>query len=172
MNLFILRHGIAVEPGTPGYPTDSARPLVPEGERKLRKIAQAIKALELSFDFILSSPYLRARQTAEIIAAAFKPKIKVELSELLTPGGSQRHLIDFLNQLTPRPQNVLLVGHEPYLSELISLLLSGEPTLLIVMKKGGLCKLTTEALQHGRCATLDWLLAPKQMALMIPPSYR
>ena len=68
MKLYILRHGIAVEPGTPGYETDADRPLTSEGERKMRQIAGAMEALELSFDLILSSPYLRARQTAEIVA--------------------------------------------------------------------------------------------------------
>ena len=64
MNLYILRHGIAVERGTPGYAKDADRPLTLEGERKLQLIAQAMKALDLAFDLILSSPYLRARQTA------------------------------------------------------------------------------------------------------------
>ena len=68
MNLYILRHGIAVEHGAPGYAKDADRPLTPEGERKLGQIAEAMKALELTFDLILSSPYLRARQTAEIVA--------------------------------------------------------------------------------------------------------
>lgn len=166
MNLLILRHGIAVEPGTAGYAADSDRPLLPEGERKLRKIAQAMEGLELSCDLILSSPYLRARQTAEIIAAASKPKKKVELSDALTPGGSPRKLIESINSLKSAPGNVLLVGHEPYLSGLISLLICGKAGLSIAMKKGGLCKLTAERLEHGRCATLDWLLTPKQMALM------
>jgi len=166
VNLYILRHGIAVEPGTPGYAADSDRPLVPEGERKLRKIAKAMEALELSFDLILASPYLRARQTAEIIAGAAKPKKKVELSEALTPGGSPKKLIESLNRLKPTPEDVLLVGHEPNLSGLISLLISGEPDLCIAMKKGGLCKLTAEPLEYGRCAILDWLLTPKQMGLI------
>jgi len=60
----------------------------------------------------------------------------------------------------------LLVGHEPYLSELISLLVAGDSSLCVVMKKGGLCKLSVETLKHGRCACLEWLLTPKQMALM------
>ena len=75
-------------------------------------------------------------------------------------------LVELLNHLQPTPESVLLVGHEPYLSGLISLLVSGEGTLSVVMKKAGLCKLTTESLKHGRCASLEWLLTPKQMALM------
>jgi len=166
MDLYILRHGIAVEPGTPGYASDADRPLTPEGERKLRQIADAMEALELSFDLILSSPYLRARQTAEMVAEALRARKKLELSDTLTPGGSTKKLVELLNRLDPSPDSVLLVGHEPYLSGLISLLVSGKETFAVVMKKGGLCKLTTESLKQGRCAVLQWLLTPKQMALM------
>jgi phosphohistidine phosphatase len=166
VNLYILRHGIAVDPGTPEYAADSERPLVPKGERKLRLIGKAMGCLELRFDLILSSPYLRARQTAETIAASLKFKKPIELSDSLTPGGSQRQLVEFLNQFKPVPQEVLLVGHEPYLSELISLLVSGESGVSIAVKKGGLCKVSAERLEFGRCATLEWLLTPKQMALM------
>ena len=166
MNLYVLRHGIAVEPGTPGYERDADRPLTPEGERKLWRIAEAMEALELSFDLILSSPYLRALQTAEIVAKALKGRKKVELSESLTPGGSTKKLVELLNRVQPSPESVLLVGHEPYLSGLISLLVSGDAGFAVVMKKGGLCKLSTESLKPGRCAALEWLLTPKQMALM------
>ena len=166
MNLYILRHGIAVEPGTPGYERDADRPLTPEGKRKLRQIAEAMEALDLSFDLILSSPYLRARQTAEIVAEGLKARKKLELSDALAPGGSMGKLVELLHHLEPPPDNVLVVGHEPYLSGLISLLVFGEPALAVVMKKGGLCKLSIEALTHGRCAALEWLLTPKQMALM------
>ena len=166
MNLYILRHGIAVEPGTPGYEKDADRPLTSEGERKLRQISKAMEALELSFDLILSSPYLRARQTAEIVAEALKARKRLELSDHLTPGGSTKKLVELLNRLQPPPDNVLLVGHEPYLSGLISLLVTGSVTSAVIMKKGGLCKLSTESLKHGRCAALEWLLTPKQMALM------
>ena len=166
MDLYILRHGIAVEPGTPGYEKDADRPLTPEGERKLRQIADAMEALELSFDLILSSPYLRARQTAEIVAETLKARKRLELSDCLRPGGSSKKLIDLLTRLQPSPDAVLLVGHEPYLSGLISLLVAGDTTSAVVMKKGGLCKLSTESLKHGRCAALEWLLTPKQMVLM------
>jgi phosphohistidine phosphatase len=60
----------------------------------------------------------------------------------------------------------MLVGHEPYLSGLISLLVSGDSDCRIVMKKGGLCKLSVGTLKHGRCAALEWLLTPKQLAAM------
>jgi len=166
MNLFILRHGIAVERGAPGYANDSDRPLTPEGEHKLQLIAQAIQALEPGFDLILSSPYLRARQTAEIVAGVLGLCKKLDFSYTLMPDGSTRRLVEVLSRLRPAPESVLLVGHEPYLSGLISLLVSGGETCAVALKKGGLCKLTTESLKHGRCATLEWLLTLKQMALM------
>jgi phosphohistidine phosphatase len=166
MNLYVLRHGIAVDPGSPEFPNDADRPLTPKGERKLQQIAEAMLALEISFDLILSSPYVRARQTAELVAEAFGARRKLEFSDTLTPAGSPKKLIELLNGLRPPPENVLLSGHEPYLSGLISLLLSGAPGLSVVMKKGGLCKLGIEQLKPGRCACLEWLLTPKQMALM------
>jgi len=166
MNLFILRHGLAVEPGSAGFKRDSDRPLTPKGERKLWKIGQAVEELEICFDWILSSPYLRARQTAEIIAEVLDVPKKLEMCEALAPGGSPARLIDTINARKPAPENVLLVGHEPYLSELISLLISGSKDIPLIMKKAGLCKLAVDSLRNGKCATLEWLLAPKQLCLM------
>jgi phosphohistidine phosphatase len=166
MNLYLLRHGIAVEPGTPGYTKDADRPLTPKGERKLRNIASAMKALEMKFDRVIFSPYVRARGTAVIIAKELGLEKILEKCDALTPGGSLREVVDVLNHLKPVPENVLLVGHEPSMSELAALLISGETTVSITMRKGGLCKLTAETLRPGRCASLEWLLTPKQMSLL------
>ena len=166
MNLYILRHGIAVEPGTPGFDNDSERPLIPKGERRLRAAAAAMRKMELSFDLILSSPLLRAKQTAEIIAGELKLKKRLQFSDALAPGGSMKDLIWQLKEWRPALENVLLVGHEPSLSRLIALLVSGNEGAAIEMKKGGLCKLETESPQAGRCAKLAWLLTPSQMELM------
>ena len=166
MNLYVLRHGIAVEVGTPGYPKDADRPLIAKGERRLWQVAEAMEAMELSFDLILSSPYVRARRTAEIIAEAFNSRKKLEISADLAPDGSVKKLVEFLNGLEPAPREVLLVGHEPYLSGLISLLASGDETHAVTMKKGGLCNISVDSLKYGRCASIEWLLTPKQMALM------
>jgi phosphohistidine phosphatase len=166
VNLYLLRHGIAVEPGTPGYERDSERPLIPKGERRLHSAAAAMKKLGLCFDLILSSPFIRARQTAEIVAGELKLKKRIEFFDGLVPGGNPKTLIHALNELKLPPESVLLVGHEPYLSRLISLLVSGGANAAIEMKKGGLCKLEVEELQHGQCARLSWLLTPAQMELM------
>jgi len=168
MNLFILRHGIAVERDPVSFPDDSRRPLTLKGEDRLRTISEAMKALELSFDHLFSSPYRRASQTAEIVATAFGLKKVLEFRDELTPEGDPKALIRYLGKLEPTPQNVMLVGHEPYLSSLISQLISGEAAAGIDLKKGGLVKLEIEEqLRFGPCAKLAWLLTPKQMALMV-----
>jgi phosphohistidine phosphatase len=163
MDLYILRHAIAEQRGTPGFARDSDRPLTAKGERKMQRIAEGMLALELTFDLILSSPFLRAKQTAEIVARVFDASKILELSDTLAVGGDPEALIDELKKHRPPLGSILLVGHEPNLSSLVSVLISGDPELSITMKKGGLCKLTSESLHYGRCATLEWLLAPSQL---------
>src|SRR5690349_10216897 len=157
MEIYILRHGIAVERGTSGHKKDSDRPLTPEGEDKMHQIAEAILGMELKFDLILSSPFKRAEQTANIVAQELDEE--VTFTELLEPDGNALELIGEIND--EKPQRVLLVGHEPYLSQLISVLTTGGSDATIELKKGGLCKLTTDKLTFGHCATLNWLLTPK-----------
>jgi phosphohistidine phosphatase len=166
VNIFLLRHGIAAEPGAPGIKTDAERPLIPKGEQRLRAAAAAMEKMGLSFDVIISSPFLRAKQTAEIVAKILKLEKKLTISNDLVPGGNPQALIRQLNDFKPAPENILLVGHEPHLSRLIALLSSGGTTATIEMKKGGLCKLETEELECGQCATFKWLLTPGQMELM------
>jgi phosphohistidine phosphatase len=163
MELYLMRHGLAVERGTHGFEDDSARPLTPKGRRQLRKISAAIKKVNLDFDLILSSPFLRAKQTAEIVAAELKLKRRLEFSNSLAPGGEAASLFRQLERMKPSPGKLLLVGHEPDLSRLISLLITGGLQMQIDFKKGGLCKLDVEKLCAGKCATLAWLLTPKLM---------
>ena len=166
MKLYILRHGIAVERGTRGFENDADRPLTLKGEERMRAIADAMEAMELEFDLILSSPYVRARQTAEIVVDTFEARNMLQISEHLASDGDPKKLIADLNRRKPEPKSVLLAGHEPYLSELVAMLISGNTSSSILLKKGGLCKLSVETLKPGRCATLEWLLTPKQMLLM------
>jgi phosphohistidine phosphatase len=159
MELYILRHGISVERGTPGYKKDSERPLTPEGEEKMHQIADAMRGMDLKFDLILSSPYSRADRTAKIVAGELDEE--VSYSDHLVPGGNALELIGEIND--ERPQRVLLVGHEPDLSSLVSVLTTGGSDARIELKKGGLCKLTTDKLIFGQCAILNWLLTPKHL---------
>ncbi len=167
MNIFILRHGIAVERGTKGYENDSGRPLTPKGKRQLRKSAAAMKKMKLRFDLILSSPYERARHTAEIVAGELKLKKRLKFSNTLRYEGDPETLIAEITGLKSAPKDLLLVGHEPYLSRLVSLLISGDHESDMDLKKGGLCKLEVEKLLVGKCARLAWLLTPKQMKEML-----
>lgn len=164
MNLYLLRHGIAVERGARHYGSDADRPLTNKGRRKLRRATAAMRAMDLSFDVILSSPLVRARQTAELVATALHCRHRLELTDLLAPGASATGLLRRLKQL--KPQNVLLVGHEPDLSALVSRLLTGGGSLAITLKKGGLCRLSIELLRAGPCASLDWLVTPSQLESM------
>ena len=163
MDLYILRHAIAVERGTPGYEDDSQCPLTGKGAKKMRLVAEGMLALDLSFDVILSSPFLRAKQTAEVVAEVFDAARRLKFSKNLEVGGDAEALIDELNEKYGARASIMLVGHEPFLSSVISMLISGNEDIPITMKKGGLCKLTVSALRYGQCATLEWLLAPSQM---------
>ena len=157
MEIYILRHGVAAERGTPGYKKDSDRPLTKEGEDKMHQIAEAILGMELKFDLILSSPYIRAAQTAQIVANELDEE--VTFTDALIPEGNPLDLIAEIND--EKPQRLLLVGHEPDLSRLASVLITGGSDAVIELKKGGLCKLTSDKLTFGQCATLNWLLTPR-----------
>jgi len=168
MNLYLLRHGIAVDRDPQCFPDDSRRPLSLKGEDRVKLIGDAMKALELSFDHIFASPYLRASQTAELVAAALGLKKVVEYRDELAPDGDPKALVRHMGKLEPAAENVLLVGHEPWLSQFMSQLLSGSATVAIDLKKGGLAKLEVEPpLRSGQCATLAWLLMPKHLAAMV-----
>ena len=163
MNLFLLRHGIAVERGLPGYEDDSQRPLTSKGATRIHRIAQVAKRLGLKFDLVLSSPYLRAQQTAQTVAAFYKMEDRLRLTENLNPTAPPAELIGEINETYADVLSILLVGHEPYLSTLAGMLLAGDEQVVLAFKKGGLCKFSIDELHYGRCATLEWLMAPKQM---------
>jgi len=161
VNLYLLRHGIAVEHGAPGYRNnDDARPLTPEGTKKMRLIAKTLRQRKLELDLLLTSPLPRALQTAQIVAQVFEAKKKLRIWDELAVDGDPKAVIRLLRQHHSSAENVMLVGHEPYLSELISVLLSGRADMPITLKKGGLCKLSVTDLRYGRCATLALLATP------------
>lgn len=163
MKLYIIRHAIADPIGPEG--DDSQRPLTVKGRTRMYRIAQGLKELGESIDLILTSPYLRANQTARILAKKLDlGKEAIVPTDALSPSGQAADLIQEINEKHSGAQSIALVGHEPHLSSLIALLLSGDPGLSITMKKGGVCHLSVEALQAGRCATLEWLLTPAQLA--------
>jgi phosphohistidine phosphatase len=163
MDLLLLRHAIAVERGTPGYEHDSDRPLTKKGIQKMYRVAEGMLALDFSFDVVLSSPFARAKHTAEIVVEVFKARKKLEFTSLLATDGDPAKLVDLVNERYADKNSVMLVGHEPYLGRLASVLVTGRDDLGIVLKKGGLCKLSMSRLSYDRCANLEWFLTPSQM---------
>ena len=161
MKLYALRHADAADHDDPRFDNDADRPLTVKGVRRAKLLAHALRQWEITFDAILSSPLVRTRETAEIVMRGLRLQGKLELTEHLAPSGDVEKLLNRLNTLRPAPKNALLVGHEPYLSNLISLLCAGGPNLALTLKKGGLCRMEVAQLHSARCAHLEWLLAPR-----------
>ena len=170
MKLYLLLHGDAGEREDPKFSNDDERPLSPKGSKRTKLLAHALRGWEISFDVIWSSPLVRARQTAEIVAQGLRLNRHLEFTNDLAPGGDVEKLVAQVSGFRPKPDRVLLVGHEPFLSEFISLLCTGGPQLSLALKKGALCRREVDALSCGRCASLDWLLPPRWQAGRRPPS--
>src|ERR1700704_4340543 len=134
MDLYLLRHAIAVD-AEHFKGEDSDRPLTPDGEKKMRRIAKGMRALRLSFDAILSSPYRRAQDTAGVVASRFNMRRHLRLTNALTPSGSRRVLIQESAKLEDRSESIVLVGDEPYLSTLVAMLVFGRPAAGLNLKK-------------------------------------
>jgi phosphohistidine phosphatase len=157
MELYLIRHAIAEEEAPSG--DDSQRALAEKGAKKMRQIAKGLRTLGAEFDLILTSPYVRARETAEILADVFKMKKKIEFSDHLVPMADPNLVIAEIKEKYT-VDSLALVGHEPYLSTLVSLLVADGAGMDIIFKKGGVCRLSADDLHHTRSATLEWLLTP------------
>ena len=88
---------------------------------------------------------------------------QVFCTDHLAPSGYADQLIDEINGKFGDVQHVAIVGHEPYLGNLASVLIAGDPNASIVLKKGGICRLAIDKILYGRCATMEWLLSPAQL---------
>lgn len=163
MRLYLLRHAIAGERDAEKFSDDGQRPLTRAGIKKMIKIAKILRKMDLKIDLILSSPLVRTRETAEIVREHLRlEKDRLVLVDQLSPLGDPSQLITDI-QTNYMHERLLLVGHEPDLSNLISRLLSGDTALSVTMKKGGICCLSIGQLVAGKCATLEWLINPGQM---------
>lgn len=163
MELYLMRHGIAEEVSESGRDRD--RVLTDQGRQRSEKSGKALRKLGLDFDTIFASGYPRAWATAEIIAEELECSERlVEMGELEAES-SAGSVVAALRRVRKGKSSVLLVGHEPILSQLISLLVAGTTSLSITMKKGGLCKLTCVRPEPGGCR-LDWLVTSKQLCRM------
>jgi phosphohistidine phosphatase len=160
MDLYVVRHAVAFSPDPTRWPDDGERPLTPEGEARFRKAARGIRRIVASIDVVLSSPLPRAWRTAELLVEeAGWPAPKPE--PVLEAGRSPAEGIELMEPHL-EVASLALVGHEPYLSELASILLTGRPTSLTMdVKKGGVAHLRLQDGLRRGTASLRWLVTPK-----------
>lgn len=164
MNIYLLRHGIAVVRNDPSLQTDADRPLTVKGLKQMRKAARGLRRLKIPFDAVVTSPFTRARQTADVVAATLELQSTLEETSELTPESTVENLLCNLARFQNH-SHVLLIGHEPLLSDFAAFLLSLEHSskLGIRLKKGGLCRIEVDALPPPARGTLHWLMTPKQL---------
>jgi phosphohistidine phosphatase len=160
IQLYLIRHGVAEERGE-AWPDDNKRPLAPRGMSKLRKAGRGLARFEVVFDVIVSSPAVRARQTAEIIAAELDPHPHIVAVESLAPGGSPVAVLADLEKHAKR-ERIAIVGHEPCIGELAARLIGSRHP--IPFKKGAICRIDVENLPPSGPGELRWFLTPKMLA--------
>ena len=162
LELCFFRHGIAVDREDPSVKSDAERPLTDDGTRKTRTAAEGLKRLDVSYDKILTSPWLRAQQTAAILAEVLELPAPEELPQL----AGDRTPEDLLDALAHHHgRKTLLVGHEPLLSATVIHALGGGKWSLD-LKKAGACSIEVDALPPRKSATLLWHLTSRQLRLM------
>ena len=160
MNLYILRHGLAADRNRTKYADDRLRPLTRKGIAKMRREAAAMNALNIRPALIITSPLLRAVQTADIVRRELAAPPKMTQSHALTPSADPALLLQEIEATHSALDSIMAVGHEPHLSSLVSVALTGRPAALIRLKKGALCNLKISP--SGR-ARLLWALTPAQL---------
>jgi phosphohistidine phosphatase len=157
MELYLLRHG-AAEDAPAGQP-DSARKLVPQGEEKTAKVMKMAEAAGVKPSLILSSPYVRALETARIAARVLDYKGEIVQIKSLVPHGTPAAVWNDLRDYKDEP-SILIAGHEPLLSHLVGHLLNS-PALRVEMKKSALVRVDLEGFGAAPRGTLRWMAIPK-----------
>lgn len=160
IELYLIRHGLAGEHGS--YANDDERPLTDEGKKKTRQVAKRLKNLGLCFDFLLTSPLVRAQQTAAILKEVGLADSLQETADL-APGGQLESWVEWLSSLEkPDETCVALVGHEPGLSQWAEQLIWGTARGGLTLKKAGVVglMLPTEGSPIAN-STLFWLTPPR-----------
>lgn len=165
IELYLVRHAVAAERG-PKYPDDRVRPLTPAGTKKFAQSVPGLLELDVVVDFVLTSPLVRARDTAMLLAAGLKPKPAVSEVEALAPGGRPQAIAEAIKTYTKKYRRLALVGHEPDLGELASRLLGARGN--VEFKKGGVCLIETDGATPAGPGTLRWMLTPKALRALAP----
>ena len=157
--LYLIRHAVAEERGD-AWPDDSKRPLSEDGMERLQRSARGLVRLDLWIDLVLTSPLVRARQTADIVASAFDPRPSIVTIESLAPEGSYASLVADLEKHA-RKTRVALVGHEPGIGELGARLIGSRHSF--EFKKGAVCRIDVDEIPPVGPGDLRWMLTPKVM---------
>jgi phosphohistidine phosphatase len=160
--LYIMRHGLAAARQVTTVMDDAKRPLTVEGKQKMREIASGLVRAGMEADWIVSSPLVRAVETAEIVADALGSKPPLDCCEALSPGSAPEALITFLAK-RPNRRHVLVVGHEPDLGELAARLVGAGRNAHMPFKKGGCCLITFSEFPPKTPGRLVWWLTPRVM---------
>lgn len=163
MNLLIIRHAKAEERAGPlaGRKRDAERRLTVDGRKSMRKTAKGLREIAPKIDVLATSPLTRARETADIVAEVFG---NVDVTELasLAPEGDKQALVTWLSE-QPADAGVAIVSHEPDLSSLASLLISGDSDSRLTLKKGGCGLIEFSDGPRAGNGTLLWLMQPGQL---------
>lgn len=164
MDLLVVRHAIAFERDRRRWSDDARRPLSPEGMRRSRRAAAGIKRITRPPDLVLTSPLLRARQTADILTdvAAWPKAI---LCNELVPSVSPQAVLKVLQ--SRQEKLVAVIGHEPHLSRFVSACLVGDDhSLAIEIRKNGVVFLSFQAAPQAGNASLKWFATPRMLRAM------
>jgi phosphohistidine phosphatase len=157
--LYIVRHAIAAERGEE-WPDDDKRPLTEKGIVRFKDGLAGLTWLDVSLDEIFTSPLVRAKQTADLLAAGIAGKPAVKLLGALAPGQSPDEVMAQLARVARR-RRIALVGHEPGLGELAAHLLGARRPL--AFRKGGVCRIDLQGLTEKRPGSLVWFVTPKML---------
>ena len=157
MQLYVLRHGIAEEDAPSGR--DSDRVLTPEGRKRLREVLRVAKKAEVLPNRIITSPFVRAVQTAEVAADVLGYGADLVRADALVPSSDPFAVWEEVRACQGDGQ-VMLVGHEPLLSRVLAFLLNSS-SLLVDVKKGSLTRIDVSAFGPQPHGVLRWMLVPK-----------
>lgn len=159
MEIYVVRHGIAIDREDPKCPPDPERYLTEEGVEKTKRVAAGVAALCATADVLLSSPYVRAMQTAEIFATALDyPKQKIRQTDLLLPGAEPTLLFRELAK-DKHHSTLFIFGHAPQLDDVIATAL-GSKHHMTSLKKAGVALLELKRISPPN-GQLVWLATPK-----------